>query len=87
MRLLREGRCGSFGKTERSGSEDSNSGSGRVLCLLHSFKIVSGSHRGPYAIVTECSVSRVKRPVRESNPNICLVTKLRLGPPSSVGTE
>jgi hypothetical protein len=63
---------GSLGKeirleAERSGSEDSTSDSGRGLSLLHSVKIVSGSHRASYSMVTECSVPKVKRPVRESN--------------------
>lgn len=83
MRLLQGGRCGSFGEAERPCIEDSTSGNGRDLSLLHYVVIVPGSHRPSCAMVP-----RVKRLVRESNSNIHLVAKLiRSGPPSAVGTE
>jgi len=58
------------------------------VCPLHSVKIASVSDRASCAMVTECSVPRVKRPVRESNTNISQVAKLiKRGAPSAVGTE
>ena len=90
MRLLQGGRCGSFGEAirlqaVRSGSEDSASGSGRALSTaLRSPLVLTELHMQ----LLQNAVPRVKRPVRESNPNIRQVAELiRRGAPSTVGTE